>query len=63
MCLEIKRNEQQESIRQAIRKELVTRGKLVQYTVDRRKFIIIFGFLEKQITSRVDRVEEEIKVI
>ncbi|XP_069162662.1 uncharacterized protein PF3D7_1120000-like [Procambarus clarkii] len=65
VCSEVKtRNDQQEAeIRQAIRKELVTNSKLVQNTADRTKSIIIFGCLEKEISSRVDRAAEEMKII
>ncbi|XP_069184130.1 uncharacterized protein PF3D7_1120000-like [Procambarus clarkii] len=65
VCLEVKtRNDKQEAdLRQAIRKELVTNSKLVQNTADSSKFIIIFGSLEKEISSRVDRAAEEMKII
>ena len=63
--LEVKtRNDKQETeIRQAIKKALVTNSKLVQNTADRSKSLIIFGCLEKGISSKVDRAAEEMKII
>ncbi|XP_069166150.1 myosin heavy chain, clone 203-like [Procambarus clarkii] len=65
VSLEVKaRNDKNETeMRQAIRKELVTNSELVQNTSNRSKSIIIFGCLEKGISSRVNRVAEEMKII
>ncbi|XP_069159944.1 DNA double-strand break repair Rad50 ATPase-like [Procambarus clarkii] len=65
VSLEVKtRNDKNETeMRQASRKELVTNSEQVQNTANRSKSIIIFGCLEKGISSRVDRVAEEMKII